>query len=292
MKIVKIFFELTKIKITFAVMLTTIVGYALAANHLSYEMIVPVLGLFILAMGSAVLNQYQEFELDSKMDRTKYRPIPSGKISPFNALLLSISMIFIGSALLYLFSGFDALWLGLLALIWYNVIYTPMKRKTPFAVIPGSVIGALPPLVGWVAGGGNLLDPRALILAFFFFIWQVPHFWLLMIKYGEQYEEGGFPSLQRFYSEKHIRWVTFLWTVSTAISAMMLPAFKVIKSEVTAIGIVAISTWLIFSFIKLLKFDEHIEFKPMPYFMKINIFVLVMIILLSVDNFWGLQYLM
>jgi protoheme IX farnesyltransferase len=291
MRIVKLFFELTKIKITFAVMLTTIVGYALAANSFDANMIVPVLGLFVLAMGSAVLNQYQEYELDSKMDRTKNRPIPSGRISPFNALLLSLIMIFIGSALLYFFSGFDALWLGLLALIWYNAIYTPMKRKTPFAVIPGSVIGALPPLVGWVAGGGELLDPRAMILAFFFFIWQVPHFWLLMIKYGEQYEEGGFPSLQRFYSERHIRWVTFLWTVSTAIAAMMLPAFKVIKSEITAIGIIAVSTWLIFSFIKLLKFDEKLEFKPMPYFMKINIFVLVMIILLSIDNFWGLQYL-
>lgn len=292
MKIIKLFFELTKIKITFAVMLTTIVGYSLAANELNTNMIIPVLGLFILAMGSAVLNQYQEFELDSKMDRTKNRPIPSGQITPFNALILSFAMIIIGSALLYFFSGFDALWLGLLALIWYNVIYTPMKRRTPFAVIPGSVIGALPPLIGWVAGGESLLDPRAMILAFFFFIWQVPHFWLLMIKYGEQYEKGGFPSLQRFYSEKHIRWVTFLWTVSTAISAMMLPAFKVIKSEVTAIGIIAISTWLIFSFIKLLKFEENIEFKPMPYFMKINIFVLIMIILLSVDNFWGLQYLM
>jgi protoheme IX farnesyltransferase len=291
MRIVKLFFELTKIKITFAVMLTTIVGYALAANSFDAKMIIPVLGLFVLAMGSAVLNQYQEYELDSKMDRTKNRPIPSGRITPFNALLLSIIMIFSGSALLYFFSGFDALWLGLLALIWYNAIYTPMKRKTPFAVIPGSVIGALPPLVGWVAGGGELLDPRAMILAFFFFIWQVPHFWLLMIKYGEQYEEGGFPSLQRFYSERHIRWVTFLWTVSTAIAAMMLPAFKVIKSEITAIGIIAVSTWLIFSFIKLLKFDEKLEFKPMPYFMKINIFVLVMIILLSVDNFWGLQYL-
>jgi len=169
MKIVKLFFELTKIKITFAVMLTTIVGYALAANELNAKMIIPVLGLFILAMGSAVLNQYQEFELDSKMDRTKNRPIPSGQISPFNALLLSFAMIIIGSILLYFYSGFDALWLGLLALIWYNVIYTPMKRKTPFAVIPGSVIGALPPLVGWVAGGGSLLDPRAMILAFFFF---------------------------------------------------------------------------------------------------------------------------
>jgi len=201
-------------------------------------------------------------------------------------------MIISGASILYLSSGFDAMWLGLLALIWYNALYTPLKKKTPFAVIPGSVIGALPPLVGWVAGGGELLDMRALVMAFFFFIWQVPHFWLLMIKYGPQYEEAGFPSLQRFYSERHIRWVTFLWTASTAISAMMLAAFKVIQSQITAIGIVIISTWLIFSFLKLLKFDEHIAFKPMVYFMKINVFVLIIIVLLSVDSIWGLQYLM
>lgn len=292
MKTLKLFMELTKIKITFAVMLTTIVGYALAANDLNSGMFWPVLGLFILAMGSAILNQYQEFALDAQMERTKHRPIPSGQISPFNALLLSVSMIVGGSAMLYLSSGFDAMWLGLLALLWYNAFYTPLKRKTPFAVIPGSVIGSLPPLVGWVAGGGDLMDMRAIVMAFFFFIWQVPHFWLLMIKYGEQYEAAGFPSLQRFYSEQHIRWVTFVWTASTAISALMLPAFKVVQSQITAIGIAIISTWLIFSFLKLLKFDQHIIFKPMKYFMKINVFVLVIIILLTVDNLWGIQYVM
>lgn len=272
-------------------MLTTIVGYALAANDLNTAMIIPVFGLFVLAMGSAVLNQYQEYELDAKMERTRHRPIPSGRISPFIALLLSFVLIIGGSTTLYYSAGFDAMWLGLLALLWYNAFYTPLKKKTPFAVIPGSLIGSIPPLVGWVAGGGNLIDVRALVLAFFFFIWQVPHFWLLMIKYGEQYEEAGFPSLQRFYTERHIRWVTFLWTVSTAITALMLPVFKVIQSQITAFGIVAISSWLIFSFLKLLKFDEHLAFKPMPYFMKINLFVLVMIILLSIDNLWGLQYM-
>ncbi len=292
MKTLKLFLELVKIKITFAVMLTTIVGYVLAAQQYNSGIWIPVLGLFILAMGSAVLNQYQEFALDAQMERTRHRPIPSGRISAFSALLLSFTLVFLGSAILFFSSGFDAFWLGLLALIWYNAIYTPLKRKTPFAVIPGSVIGALPPLVGWVAGGGNLLDIKALMLAFFFFIWQVPHFWLLMLKYGEQYEAAGFPSLQRFYSERHIRWVTFLWTASTAVTAMMLPAFKVVHSQITALGIVGISTWLIFTFLKLLKFDFIGNFKPMPYFMKINIFVLVMIILLSLDNLWSIKYLL
>jgi len=292
MKFLRLFLQLAKIKITFAVMLTTIVGYALAARELNVEMFLPVLGLFILAMGSAILNQYQEFELDVKMERTSTRPIPTGQISPFNALLLSIFVVFTGTAILYFSAGFDAMWLGLLALIWYNAIYTPLKKKTPFAVIPGSVIGALPPLVGWVAGGGELIDLKALILAFFFFIWQVPHFWLLMLKYGEQYEKAGLPSLQRYYSEQHIRWVTFLWTASTAVVAMMLPMFKVVQSQITAYAIILASFTLIFSFLKLLKFDDKIAFKPMTYFMRINMFVLMMIVLLTIDNFWGLKYIL
>ena len=68
------------------------------------------------------------------------------------------------------------------ALIWYNGIYTPLKRKTAFAVVPGSVIGAIPPMVGYVAAGGSALDPQILAFAFFMFMWQIPHFWLLIMK--------------------------------------------------------------------------------------------------------------
>ena len=282
---IKTILELSKIKITFAVMLTTIAGYVLAAQAFHWSMVPTVLGLFILACGSAILNQWQEHKSDALMERTAKRPIPSGKISASNALLLALGFSLLGSAMILMNSGFVAMLLGLAALVWYNFIYTPMKKLTPFAVIPGSVIGALPPLVGWVAGGGELLDPRALIMAFFFFIWQVPHFWLLMLKYGKDYEAAGYPSLNRYYSDRHIRRVTFLWTVSTAIAALMLPTFNVVDSMISAYGIMVLSFWLIFAFLKLLKFDGAV-FKPMSYFMKINIYVLFVIILLTVDSFW------
>lgn len=282
MNYLKTFLELVKIKITFAVMLTTITGYVLSSGGFESSMWATVFGLFLLACGSAVLNQYQEHQKDGLMERTRQRPIPSGRISPLGALIMAIGLSVVGSAMIFISGGLLAMSLGVLALIWYNFIYTPLKKLTPFAVIPGSVIGSLPPMVGWVAAGGDLFDPRAIVMAFFFFIWQVPHFWLLMLKYGKQYEEAGFPSLERYYSERHIRWVTFLWTFSTAISALMLPAFHVVESLYTGIAIFALSTWLIFSFLKLLKFD-HVVFKPMVYFMKINIYVLFVIILLTVD---------
>ncbi len=275
--------ELSKIRITFAVSLTTITGYVLANGKFDTGLILPTLGIFLLACGSSALNHYQERDKDAQMERTKNRPIPSGRISETSALMFAITLSVLGSVLIYLGSGMLALQLGLLAMIWYNAIYTPLKKKTAFAVIPGSVIGALPPMVGWVAGGGSLTDPRALIIAFFFFIWQVPHFWLLLLKYGKEYEKAGYPSLTSIYSSKQIKYTTFIWTMATAVTALMLPGFGIVNSLVFSIGTLIVSFWLIFQFVSLLKQNDE-SFVPGVYFMKINYFVLFMIIFLSVDS--------
>lgn len=275
--------ELSKVKITFAVSLTTITGYVLASGRFDTGLILPTLGIFLLACGSSALNHYQEKDRDAQMERTKDRPIPSGQISPTGALLWATLLSVSGSLMIYFGSGFLALQLALLALIWYNFIYTPLKKKTAFAVVPGSVIGALPPLVGWVAGGGSLADPKALIIAFFFFIWQVPHFWLLLLKYGKEYEKAGYPSLTSIYSEKQIKYTTFIWTMATAVAALMLPAFGILNSIIFSLGTLVVSVWLIIRFASLLKTQDE-TFKPGVYFMKINYFVLFMIIFLSVDS--------
>jgi len=275
--------ELSKVRITFAVSLTTITGYVLASGQFDAGLILPTLGIFLLACGSSALNHYQEKDKDAQMDRTKSRPIPSGRISANGALLFSLILSAIGSLLIYIESGILAMQLAILALIWYNAIYTPLKKKTAFAVVPGSVIGALPPLVGWVAGGGSLTDPRALIIAFFFFIWQVPHFWLLLLKYGKEYEKAGYPSLTSIYSEKQIKYTTFIWTMATGVTALMLPVFGIVNSLIFSLATLLASAWLIIQFIRLLRQNDE-SFKPGVYFMKINYFVLFMIIFLSVDS--------
>lgn len=274
--------ELSKVKITFAVALTTIAGYLLAKGQFDLGLILPTIGIFILACGSSALNHFQDSDRDGLMKRTQNRPIPSGRISRTNTLLIAILFSVLGSALIYLGSDFVGMQLGLLALVWYNGIYTPMKRKSAFAVIPGSVIGAIPPVVGWVAGGGNVFDPQALILAFFFFIWQVPHFWLLMLKYGNEYVEAGYPSITQLYDEAQIRHITFLWTFATAVTALMIPLFGLIHTTTITLIILVSVFWLIAIFSGLLRKQKTI-FNPFYYFMRINYFVLVMIIALSVD---------
>lgn len=276
--------ELGKVRITFAVSLTTIAGYLLAGGSFDSGMLMPVLGIFLLACGSSALNHYQDSDRDALMDRTKNRPIPSGRISPGKVLVVAFLLSGLGAFLIYVGSDFMGMQLGLLALIWYNGIYTPMKRKTAFAVIPGSVIGAIPPVVGWVAGGGDVFDPRVGVLAFFFFIWQVPHFWLLMLRYGKEYAEAGYPSITNLYNNEQIRYITFLWTFATAVSALMIPLFGLIHStSITALLLVAVF-WLVFVFAGLLRRNSQ-TFNPFYYFMRINYFVLAIIVFLSVDPF-------
>ncbi len=255
----------------------------MASGHFDTGLILPTLGIFILACGSSALNHYQEKDKDARMKRTQNRPIPSGRISANGALAIALLFSLIGAGLIYIGSGFLAMQLGILALIWYNGIYTPLKKKTAFAVVPGAIIGSIPPLVGWVAGGGSLADPRALIIAFFFFIWQVPHFWLLLLKYGKEYESAGFPSITSFYSNKQIKNTTFIWTMATAVTALMLPVFGIVNSVVIDIGLLIAVVWLVVVFSKLLKPGDE-KFNPRYYFMKINYFVLFMIIFLAVDS--------
>ncbi len=281
-KWIKIILELNKVRITIAVTLTTIAGYILAKGSIDVEMIMPVLGIFILACGSAALNHIQDRDKDAIMERTSNRPIPSGDLSTNMALIIGLSEIVLGTALIYFGSGFLAMQLGLLALIWYNGIYTPLKRKTAFAVIPGSIIGAIPPLVGWVAAGGSLEDPKAMVLGLFFFMWQVPHFWLLMLKYGEEYNKAGFPSITSKISKQQVKNSTFLWTVATAVSALMVAMSGLISLMIFKVMILLASIWLVVVFSKLLK-RKTVDFNPFYYFMRINYFVLIMILLLSVE---------
>lgn len=281
-KWIRILLDLNKVRITFAVTLTTVAGYILAKGRIDQDMILPILGIFILACGSAVINHVQDRDKDAIMPRTSKRPIPSGDISTSLALMIGISEIIIGSVLIYLGSGFLAMQLGVLALIWYNGIYTPLKRKTAFAVIPGSIIGAIPPLVGWVAAGGSLADPKAMVLALFFFMWQVPHFWLLMLKYGDEYQKAGFPSITSTISKRQLKYSTFLWTVATAVAALMVAMSGLISLLIFKIMILLASIWLIITFSKLILQKDQ-EFNPFFYFMRINYFVLIMILVMSIE---------
>lgn len=277
-----IIFELGKVKITFFVAFSSLFGFLLFTKSLSFLMLFNSLGVFLLACGASALNHVQEWKYDKLMSRTKFRPIPSGKISVNYGITVVVLSILFGSGLIYFTGNFTAVLIGLATVVWYNAIYTPMKRKSAFAVIPGALIGALPPIIGWVSGGGNIFDHRILIVASFLFVWQVPHFWLLFLIYGKDYEKGGFPSIERVFTSKQVRIMTFALIFNLVIISIIIPLFAVSSKllGITVIGI--IGAWLIANSFKILKSGSTAVLRKT--FMNINIYVLVVVTLISLDN--------
>lgn len=172
-------------------------------------MLCPLVGLFLLAAGAGALNQYMEREEDAQMLRTRFRPLPMGQIQPREALALSFVLCAIGFALLWMESNPYASLLGILGVVWYNGIYTPAKQRTVWATLPGAVVGAIPPIVGWTAAGGSPTDRAILAVAFFFFLWQIPHSFLLMLCYREDYFFDSLP-LEKWAK---ITWIMIFVTV-------------------------------------------------------------------------------
>ncbi len=279
----KILAELTKIRITIFVTVTMLFGFISASGELNWSALLPTLGILLLACGSAVVNHYQERETDALMNRTKNRPIPSGKISPLNALKTAIVLLAAGSLMLYAGAGLLALGLGLLNLVWYNGIYTPLKKINPLAIIPGSLVGAIPPAVGWVAAGGSIFDPQILIIASFFFIWQIPHFWLLLLVLDKDYERAGFPTLTRIFNPDQLARITFTWIAATVVTCLMIPLFGTLQSPFVGYGLFLAGVWLVWNSFKLVRFTkERIHFTTA--FREINIFAILVVLLLSLDK--------
>jgi len=278
-----IWLELGKVRITAAVSITTITGYLLNTTRLDPELVWTILGIFLLASGASSLNQLQEYRYDSQMPRTRNRPLPSGRITEQGAIAATLVYSIPGSLLLYFGGGLIGMLLGWLAFFWYNVVYTYLKRYTAWAVIPGSLIGSIPPLIGWVSAGGSLLDPMVVPIAAFFFIWQVPHFWLLIMKYGKEYESAGFPSLSRNMNQVQMGRMIFLWVAGTALITVVFTLTGPMDSVISKAGLWMASAWLVLAFIPILG-HSLAKFKPGKYFMRINYFVLLVVVFMCLDK--------
>ncbi len=278
----KILSELTKIRITSFVTLTAIFGYICFSTELNLSLLYAVLGILLLACGSAIINHIQESKTDALMDRTKNRPIPSGRIDVRDAVVVSLILVLFGSFLLAM-NGIIPLILGLLNLFWYNIVYTPLKKISQFAIIPGSLVGAIPPAIGWTSAGGNLLDPQILIIAFFFFIWQIPHFWLLLLVLSKDYEKAGFPTLTKVFDLSQLSRITFIWIIATVVTSVLIPFFGIIKNPWLFISLLSVGIWLTLSAAKLLKnYEQNLNLKFA--FREINIFALLVMLIISLDQ--------
>jgi protoheme IX farnesyltransferase len=258
-------------------------GYFLVPHHRTAAVFVVALAVFLLACGASALNQYQERDLDARMERTRKRPLPSGSIAASHAMALSLALVLAGLAFLADAGGAKAAFLGLFALLWYNGIYTYLKKTTAFAAVPGAAVGMIPPAIGWVAAGGALFDPRIAAVCFIFFMWQVPHFWLLLLRHGQEYEKAGLPSLTTVMSKSQIAHITYAWIFAAAVATLLLPLYGVVRSPVLYMAFIPSAAWLVWSGRSLATRRPLLASSPLL-FKKINIYLFLIMSLLALEN--------
>jgi protoheme IX farnesyltransferase len=159
-------------------------------------------------------------------------------MAPAGALTASILAVVTGSLMLALGAGVMPLGLGLFALLWYNGVYTPLKRKTAFAAVPGALVGAIPPAIGWTAAGGALFDPRLIVLCGLFFLWQVPHSLLLHLRFERDLRAAGLACLTDHLRPDQLHRLTFSWFAAVIAATFALPLAGLVSARGAALLLV------------------------------------------------------
>ena len=192
---IKLFFEITKFRLSLLVALSSVFGFFISSSNVDiYEVFILFVGGYLISSSSVINNQILEKDLDKMMNRTNKRPIPTGRISIYKSVIMSIFSMIIGLFLISFYLNIYAALLSFISLILYSFVYTPMKKFGPIAVFIGAIPGALPPLIGWVASTGQI-TLEAIIIFSIQFIWQFPHFWAIAWMYDDDYKKVGFKLL-------------------------------------------------------------------------------------------------
>ncbi|MCH2534075.1 MAG: protoheme IX farnesyltransferase [Bdellovibrionales bacterium] len=279
------YLQLTKFGIIVFVLITGAAGFALSYHsHESFvwgSLFVLLLGLYFLSAGSFALNQAQEWQLDRKMPRTFSRPIPSGIISPFQAYLIAFIFIITGSFMLSLLS-LTSMALGLFTVALYNGLYTLYwKKKWAFGAVPGAIPGAMPVVIGYSANHANVFTPECMYLFLIMFLWQMPHFWSLAIRYKDDYKKGGFPVLPAVIGVPKTLFHIGLYTFTYIGFALASPWF--VQAHVSYIVLV-----LPFAFMVLWAFFKYYQAgghkKWLPFFLWVNFSLIAFVVAPVIDK--------
>lgn len=226
--------QFTKLRLSSLVVFSAIIGYVIAAEELGIkanwlEMTMLFVGGFLVTGASNGYNQVMEREYDKLMPRTATRPIPTGKMTVTEGLLVATLFAVTGSGLLWYFVNPLAAFLSVIALLLYVFAYTPMKRVSPWAVFIGAFPGAVPPMLGWVAGTSQVsetgfIGTNALLLFAVQFMWQFPHFWAIAWVVDDDYRKAGFRLLPTKERDKGSAFQVLVYTMFL-IPMSLLPFF-------------------------------------------------------------------
>jgi heme o synthase len=244
------YYELTKPRLNFLVLVTTFVGAYIAARFngrsiFDGTIFAAILFTAMTAASAGVLNQAIERDLDRKMRRTANRAIPSGRITRFEATAFGVTLGLCGIGGLLLFVNLLTAALGLLTIATYLFIYTPLKTRSPLNTLVGAVTGALPPAMGVTAVTGSI-TPLAAALFALLFVWQMPHFFGLALMYRDDYAAGGFRMLPGELGGDRRTRVQALLFASALVPISLLPVLPSVSHARWIYGFAAIVLGAIF----------------------------------------------
>lgn len=248
-----------KLPVCLMAAMSSVFGHILFLSRFDGGSLAIFAGVFLLATGACCFNVIQEKSIDGGYSRTRERTRAIAALSP--ALLVTFASVccICGGALLALFGqGLVPTLLGLVSLFFYNAVYTPMKRRSGFALIPGGVAGALPPVIGWTAAGGSLPGVLPVFLFVLFFLWQIPHFSLILLSYaGEYRRQGTFRNIATSLSEQSLRRITAIWLLSLGTSLLFLTVIPGLL-PVTAKAIIVAATMMFLATVVILLFYKAV----------------------------------
>lgn len=245
--------ELAKPRIVTMVLVTTVLGYAMAGGALDAIYLVwLLLGTGMVAGGASALNHYLERDADARMNRTKSRPIPSGQISPTAALNYGAYLVLAGTILLGLKVNLLTAHLGLLSAFLYALVYTPLKRLSWWNTPVGAIPGAIPPLMGWAAAT-NGLSLGAWLLFAILFIWQHPHFYAIAWMFRDDYERGGFKMLPVVHPDGKRTFRQILGYSVLLVPVSLLPTLIGMSGWIYFFGALAVGLFMLASSVALVR---------------------------------------
>lgn len=253
--IIKIFTEITKLRLSVSVVFSSVAGYLLGAETIDfYVLFLLCVGGYCMVGASNVYNQIIERDLDALMDRTKNRPLPAGHMNVRAAFALAVVLTVLGIGILYSINPITAMF-GAISIFMYVSLYTPLKTKTPLSVFVGAFPGAIPFMLGWVAATGEFgIEPGILFMVQFF--WQFPHFWAIGWFLFDDYAKGGFFMLPNGKRDRGTAMQTVLyciWTVLASLIPVLGVTGKLYLTPVSGVLIGIIGVGLMYYAIRLYK---------------------------------------
>lgn len=277
-------FALCKLKVVAVMLLTLVVGFCLAAPGLPSLplLLATCLGVGLAAASAAAVNHVLDQEIDIKMARTARRPLPSGRVSPVQAVLFAAGLGVAGILILVLFVNALTAWLTLASLIGYAFIYTAfLKRATPQNIVIGGVAGAAPPLLGWTAVTGEV-SSDGLLLMLIIFAWTPPHFWALCIARRDDYARAGVPMLPITHGDAFTRLQIMLYSLVTVLMTL-LPWFTGMSGLLYLAGVLILNGRFLYWAWRLYRHREVAD--PMRMFRYSILYIMGLFAILLMDHY-------